>query len=146
MRYPLELRLRPSRRAILLIAAIHLIAAIAFLLMPSWWIKVPMILILGMSLAFAITTERQKLDRILILDESGSLTYGRKGFFLRARPQPGCADFGWAIWLRWRLVSTAPRRRAVSGAMMLMPDNLERQDWRAVRAWLRHRAFVQSSG
>ena len=145
MRYPLQFTLTPSRQVIFMIAAIHLIAAIAFLLLPvSWWIKVPVLLILGASFFLATAAEREKLDRVLILDESGSLAHGRKGFFLRARPQPGCVDLGWAIWLRWQLVSTTPRRRPISGAMMLLPDNIAEQEWRSLRVWLRHCALSES--
>ena len=60
MRYPLELRLKPSRQIIFMIAAIHLIAAIAFLLLhASWWIKVPVLLILGASFTFLISNDPQ---------------------------------------------------------------------------------------
>ena len=37
MRYPIELELVPSRRALVLVAAIHLVAATAFLLSSLPW-------------------------------------------------------------------------------------------------------------
>ena len=99
---------------------------------------------MSVSAELSQTIINNQVTSVLILDESGSLAHGRKGFFLRATPQAGCADLGWAVWLRWQLVPATPRRRAISGAMMLLPDNIAKQEWRSLRVWLRHRAFPES--
>jgi len=136
VRYPLILALRPSGRARLLIAAIHLVAAFAFLgasLSPA--LVLPILLLLALSGWQALSAEQDKAGRVLVLDESGLVGFGAPGGRALGNPLPGCADFGWAVWLQWR--ADADGRRT---ALMLLPDNVPPETWRGVRAWLRHKA------
>lgn len=141
MRYPLILSLRPSRWALLLIAALHLVAAIAFLissLEPAW--RALALLVLGVSLWRAARGEWNKAGRVLVLNDAGLVGFGAPGDEGAGRPLPGCADFGWAIWLQWRDVSASPAARTLPASLMLLPDSVPPATWRAVRAWLRHKA------
>ena len=138
MRYPLELRFTPSFLLIALIAALHLVAAIAILQLSMVWPWWPMVwAVLGISLALAVRAEISKRTRFLALEEAGTLCVRGHGVELRALPA-GCVDLGWAIWLAWRaLPGDAPPPE--KGAMMLLRDNLHADHWRLLRIWLRHK-------
>jgi hypothetical protein len=145
MRYPLILTLRPSRWALVLIAALHLVAAIAFVLSslePA--LRGLALLVLGVSLWRAVQNERNKAGRVLVLDDCGLLGFGAPGDEGAGRPLPGCADFGWAIWLQWQDAAASRAARLLPASLMLLPDNVPSATWRAVRAWLRHKAAAAS--
>lgn len=145
MRYPLELGLRPSRLMLLLNAAIHAIAAFAFLRSSF---PPPLVIVavvgLGVSLRSAIGAEREKARVRLVLQDDGELSvdpdgHGRRTVY--AVPEPGCVDFGWAAWIHWR--GTRVRRssrRPMRGALMLVRGNVSDAEWRGLKIWLRHKA------
>jgi len=143
MRYPLELELAPSRRALVLIAAIHLVAAIAFLLssLPGP-LRILALVALGGSLLVARRGERAKAGLLIVLDDSGKLVVRRADAAEEAQPERGCADFGWAIWLQWRVVDASDPRARRRAAMMLLPDNVPASAWRGLRIWLKHKALA----
>lgn len=145
MRYPLEIRLRPSRLIFLLNAAIHAIAAFAFLRSSF---PLPLVIVavagLGISLRSTIRAEREKACVRLVLEDDGELCMDPDGHGRRlvyAVPQQGCVDFGWAVWIHWRgsRVRRSPRR-PMRGALMLVPGNVGDDEWRGLKIWLRHKA------
>lgn len=138
MRYPLEIPLSPSRRISLLIAAIHLVAAVAFLFssLPCP-VRLPALALIVASLCVALFRERAKAGCAIRLDGSGAFAVGRHGDLHPARLQQGCTDFGWAVWLQWRTDGKGKKGRR--GAVMLAPDNLPQERWRSLRIWLKHK-------
>lgn len=122
-----------------LIAAIHLVAAIAFGYadLPLATTTAALVTILASGLA--CTCAEQDQLPVFEFDDAGAVTINRCGVLLHAGVLPTSTDMGWAIWLQWREVSSlsgAGRRR--SGALMLMPDQFTPSEWRQLRIWLRH--------
>ncbi|MDT3669036.1 MAG: protein YgfX [Aromatoleum sp.] len=143
MRYPIALELVPSRQALALVAAIHVIAATAFLLSSlPWTARLLGAIGLGLSLLLAIRGERAKSALRIVLEDSGKLAVGRDGEVAQAFPERGCTDFGWVIWLQWRVDHTPGQGRNRAGATMLLSDNLSPAARRALRIWLRHKALA----
>lgn len=124
-----------------MIAAIHLVAAIACLMAkPSAAVGAAVLALLGLSAALLVRRERRLADAAIVLEDSGLLGLGLHGRSSRGAPLAGCTDFGWAIWLQWRELATAgaPKRRV--SALMLLPDHVEdAEHWRQLRIWLRHK-------
>ena len=142
MRYPVEIRLVPSRRALFLVAAIHLIAAIAFLLSAlPWAVRILALIALSGSLFMALRAEQAKAAFLIVLENSGMLAVRGETEIMQAAPERDCADFGWAVWLQWRTCASPEARRRPT-AMMLLPDNLPAGLWRVLRIWLKHKALV----
>lgn len=132
---------KPSVTKQVLIAAIHLIAAIAFLSadfpIPPTIAALIAILVSGVACVRAEHAPHSVFE----FDDTGAVTIYRHGVSLRVRVLPTSADMGWAIWLQWREVtslSDAGRRR--SGALMLVPDQLTPREWRQLRIWMRHKS------
>jgi len=151
VRYPLEIGLRSSKLMFLLNAAIHAIAAFAFL-RSSFPLVIVIIVIAGLvlSLRSAIRAEREKARVRLVLQDDGELGvdpdgHGRRTVY--AVPEPGCVDFGWAVWIHWR--GTRLRRssrRTMRGALMLVRGNVSDDEWRRLKIWLRHKAGAARTG
>lgn len=149
MRHPLECRFRPSLRLQFLIAAIHLVAAIAFLassLAPA--LIVAVVAALGVSACLSVVGERRRAGATVVLEESGLLTVCDRGRTVCATPLPSCTDFGWAVWLHWRELAGGQGVRPRTGALMLLPDHVDAATWRLLRIWLRHKsaAAVSATG
>lgn len=142
MRYPLELHLKPSARLQTLIAAIHLIAAIAFVgSRPSVAASGAVLALIGLSAAVLVRRDRCLAGSSIVLEESGLLDLRLRGGSSRGAPLPGCADFGWALWLQWRELAAVAGPRARSNALMLLPDHVgDPSTWRQLRIWLRHKS------
>lgn len=144
MRYPLEIALRPSRMMHLANAAIHAIAAFAFLRSS---LPLPLVIAivcwLALSLRVAVRAECEKAGLRLMLEEGGELRVTSGGDPRRvvyATADGSCADFGWAVWIHWRGARVRRSRgRLTRGAMMLVGGNLGREDWRGLKIWLRHK-------
>ncbi|NMG44213.1 hypothetical protein GPA22_10785 [Aromatoleum toluvorans] len=145
MRYPLEIELRPSRLMHMTNAAIHAIAAFAFVRS-----SLPLLLVIAavgwlmVSLRASIGAEREKAGLRLLLEEGGELRVAPPGGDRRrvvyANAAGSCADFGWAVWIHWRGARVrGARARLLNGAMMLVRDNLGQDDWRGLKIWLRHK-------
>lgn len=143
MRFPLEIQLQSSSWLRALLASFHCLVVVAFVKVA--WHALPLavvaMLVLGLagSAVLSDRAERRKSGLALMLDESGLLTIF-PGEAVTATMQSGCADQGWAVWLRWREPESGAGSR--SGAMMLVPGNLSPDDWRCLRIWLRHKASV----
>lgn len=142
MRYPVELQLLASRRALILVAAIHLVAATAFLLSSlPWVVRLAAAIVAGMSMLVALRGERAKCTLRIVLEDSGKLEVRRNGEDAQAFPARGCTDFGWVIWLQWRTDASRHPARSRAEATMLLSDNLSPAAWRALRIWLKHKAL-----
>lgn len=148
MRYPLQIELQPSRLAQGLSAAIHLIAAFAFVRSSIHLLGVLLgLAIIGLSARVAMRVEAGTKGRILVLEDNGELRIEDPRGVVYALPEATCVDFGWAVWIHWQGARVArPRRRIMRGAMMLLPDNLSAERWRGLRIWLRHKATAQTGG
>jgi len=143
MRYPIELELVPSRQALVLVAAIHLIAATAFLLSSlPWAVRLVAAIGLSVSMLAVIRGERAKSALRIVLEDSGKLTVRRDGAAAQAFPDRRCTDFGWAIWLQWRVDAAPDQVRSRAAAVMLLPENLSPRAWRGLRIWLKHKALA----
>ncbi|WP_332671847.1 protein YgfX [Aromatoleum sp.] len=143
MRYPIELELVPSRQALVLVAAIHLIAATAFLLSSlPWAVRLAAAIALGVSMLVAFRGERAKDGLRMVLEDSGKLAVSCSGEAAQAFLDRGCTDFGWAIWLQWRVAATPDQAPSRAAAVMLLPDNLSPGAWRGLRIWLKHKALA----
>lgn len=138
MRYPLELPLRPSRQALGMIAAVHTIAAIAFLRSSlSAPVLYPVLFVLAVSLFAGLRVEWRKAGRVLTLENDGTLRDGSEVAMLA--PEAGCTDFGWAVWLQWRRHDADAIGTRCRGSIMLLPGNLPGGHWRGLRIWLRQK-------
>ncbi len=139
----LELGLRPSRRLQGLIAAIHSIAAIAFVApgMPML-ASVGGLTVAAVSLVHALRRERRRLaGRVLTLYLDGQLSIEGPDGLVRGRVAPSSTDFGWAMFIQWQAPGDEPVGRRATGSLMLLPDALSRpENWPTLRAWLRHRS------
>lgn len=136
MRYPRTIAVRRSWHPLLLIAAIHLVAAISFVsLLPAAGWVVGGLLVLGGSATHALARVRRDALARIELGDDGLLYLPDEegeGYGLSARP----TDFGWARWLQWR--EEGGRGRAV----MLWRAQCSGEDWRALGLWLRHKAVL----
>lgn len=141
MVFPLILDPKPSLTKQCLIAAIHLVAAIAFLNadFPVSATIVALLAIIPSGVAWMRAEHTP--HAVLEFEDTGAVTMHRRGASLRVRVLPTSVDMGWAIWLQWCEVTSlsggVPRR---SGALMLMPDQCLRGEWRQLRIWLRHKS------
>lgn len=125
-----------------MIAAIHLVAAIAFSPLHLSFAALSCIwMVIAVAGAFSVWRDRVRVIPSLDFACDGSLAIVTDGGLVQARLQPSSTDFSWAIWLHWREQSPADhqgRRRRHSGALMLMPDQCTACEWRQLRIWLRH--------
>lgn len=146
MRQALACRLKPSRRLQLLIAAIHLVAAIAIVassLAPV--LIVALVAVLTVSASLSLVAERRRAELTVVFDDAGLLTLRDRARTVCATPLPSCTDFGWAVWLHWRELAGGHRARPRSAALMLLPDHVDATTWRLLRIWLRHKSAAAVS-
>lgn len=136
MRYPLRIELRSSRRAVWLNAAIHSVAAFSFL-QSSFHPALIAVVIAGLvwSLRRSFKREAAKGLGALTLEDGPSLRFEDALGERRGVIDGRSADFGWALWLRWKGLGAGSR----GGALMLLPDNLNENAWRGLRIWMRHK-------
>nr|WP_076603989.1 hypothetical protein [Aromatoleum tolulyticum] len=131
-------------------AAIHAIAAFAFL-RSSFPLPFVIVIVAGLafSLRSAIRAERAKAGVCLVLQDNGELYVdpdGRGRRTVYAVAEPGCVDFGWAVWIHWR--GTRVRRSSrlpIVGALMLVRGNVGGDEWRGMKVWLRHKVGAARS-
>lgn len=135
MRYPRTIALRRVPHGTLLIAAIHLVAAISFVHLyaqrPLW--TVGGLALLLASLLVVLQGARRAGVAVIELGDDGLLRFpGRPE--VEGQPCGRMADFGVLLWLEWR-ESPSGRRRA----LMLWRAACADEDWRALGLWLRHK-------
>lgn len=144
----MSLVFRSSRWLSCMIAAIHVVAAIALLYLDyPWWMWLAMFVLLAMSCLHGVRRVDATRIRQLRAEEDGSFALERSGGASTvARVLPSTTDFGWAIWLHWRPVSNdSVEAVATKGAEMLLADQCSRDEWRRFRVWLRHRSAASLS-
>lgn len=137
MRYPRTIVVRASPRSFILIAAIHLVAAISFahLLHESRW-SGGGLLLLAFSFSLSWWAIRRNAVSCIELGDDGLLRFpDRDG---EGQPCGRMADFGAVRWLEWR----EGRRRF---ALVLWRAECSAEDWRALGAWLRHKAALRGA-
>ena len=160
MQFPFELKLQPSRLVMASVLVAHLAAALALFHVPGLGGVVDgeasLSRILAAALAWtvwclslvrALRAERAKRGCTLWLEDDGLVEVlvdgAEQGVLCRVRPH-SAVTLDWAVWFRLAAVEPAPRQ-PVGGArtpstMMLLASNVQGQDWRLLRIWLRHRA------
>ena len=161
MEFPLELRLQPSRVMMASVLVAHLAAALALFHVPGLRVvslvgeaSLANILagtlawvVLCLSLVNALRAERSKRGCRLWLEGDGLVEVlvegAEQGVLCRVRPH-SAVTLDWAVWFRLLAVEPVSRQsvnavRAPTG-MMLLASNVQDQDWRLLRIWLRHRA------
>ena len=160
MQFPFELKLQPSRLVMASALVAHLAAALALFHVPGLGDVVDGEASLGrilaatlawamwcLSLVRALRAERSKRGCSLWLEDDGLVEVlvdgAEQGVLCRVRPHSAVA-LDWAVW--FRLLAVEPvSTQPVSGVrtptgMMLLASNVQDQDWRLLRIWLRHRA------
>ena len=161
MRYPVALRLRPSGAVMTSVVAAHLAATLAFfhvlavrrvgfefgpLVISLTAVQILCVVVLLSSAVLGLRREWAKRSLILVLADDGTILCEAPERAGRYHLDSGAVDFGWAVWLRLR--PEGSDAAAVAGArrggrfLMLLPANLCPADsWRALRIWLRHKAY-----
>lgn len=127
------LRSPPSLRCTSLVAAIHLIAATAFLHLPFLSL-IGFFGLFALVVSFALHFVRRR-TLVFVLDDEGRFARLDAGEELEARLEASTTDFGFVVWLVW----SEPPSRRLRGRMLLRADYPE-EEWRALSIWLRHRA------
>lgn len=136
MRYPRIIVQRAAAHGFILIAAIHLVAAISFVHLldsrPLW--AVGGLLLVGLALMASLRAMRRTACHEIELGDDGCLRFpDRPG--VDGRPCGRMADFGVMRWLEWHESPVGHRR-----ALMLWRAACTPEDWRALGIWLRHKA------
>jgi hypothetical protein len=161
VQFPLELKLQASRLMMASVLVAHVAAALALFHVPGLSVvavfgeaSLARILagtlawvVLCLSLVRALRAERSKRGCSLWLEDDGLIEVLRdgaeQGVLCRVRPH-SAVTLDWAVWFGLVVVEPASKQ-PVSGArtpasMMLLASNVQGQDWRLLRIWLRHRA------
>lgn len=131
MRYPRVIGLGKSFRMFSLIAAIHLVAAIAFAHL-SWTSPIPWLGLTVLALSLLWHAMRPPSVLSIELGDDGRIHALRGEVVSELRVDGVTTDFGWAIWLVWW--ETGHLR-----ARLLLRADHPPEDWRALAVWLRHK-------
>jgi hypothetical protein len=163
MRYPLAVGLQPSKRVMASVVIAHGAAALAlFFALESrgqvaWagiavsarLVVLVVIALLAGSMLHALRREWAKRALHLVLADDGSVYCEHLANDVPFRLDRGAVDLGWAIWIRLRPEKIHRDRDEAQLALrkpvilMLVPSNvLPQGNWRALRIWLRHKAFA----
>ncbi|MER2553493.1 MAG: protein YgfX [Thauera sp.] len=153
MRFPVELRLQPSSMIMASVLVAHLAAALALFHVHAfvphaggagdWLFAALGWALLVVSLAHGLQGQRRLRGCTMWLEEDGTLELRREGGPLDGlfNVQPGSqVVLSGAVWFAVRPLAVAEtllRRRGM--ALMLVSDNLGRDGFRLLRAWLLHR-------
>lgn len=137
MRYPRSIAVRASARSFILIAAIHLIAAISFAhLVFAPGLAAAGLLLLVFCFGLSWRAVRRNAVSCIELGEDGVLRFAQRD--AEGQPCGRRADFGLVRWIEWQ----EGRRHH---ALMLWRAECSQEDWRALGVWLRHKASPQAS-
>jgi hypothetical protein len=141
--FPREIRAGVSKRIMAGLVAGHILVGVGFGASSLGGLaKAGGYIALVISLAAGVHRQKRQARLGLLLREDGLLAIsppGEDGYL--AQPGRSCVDFGWAVWLAWKEEGERPRRSAVR---MVAADAMPAEDWRHLRAWLRHKAaFVR---
>jgi toxin CptA len=128
----LTLAILPSRRLRWLVATMHLLAAAAALLADLEW-PYRAAVIVAVAAGFFVSM-RQPQALYLRCRADGSLNVRHGEDWLPAELLPDTLVLSWLAVLRYR-----PDGEARPKACVILPDSLERDDFRQLRVWLRWR-------
>lgn len=144
MVYPLALTLQPSIGLLAPVLAAHAAVGLALFhsgLPLSGLTGGILLALVPVSALMAIVSERRKRALILVLHEDGGMSVQRPGEApCTARVRPGAVAFSQVIWVQLELFETELRRRRRLN-LMLVSSNVQADQWRAIKVWLRHRAL-----
>ena len=136
MQLPITVKLRPSRNLVLLLIAAHLVALLAVTLIELLvWTKLALLLLIGISFwncrKFWYGARRINL---LTLRDDGVLDY------TRMNGETGQASIHPQSTVTPSLTVILLRQEGRLEALVLLPDALDREDYRRLRLWLRWRS------
>ncbi|GHT80921.1 hypothetical protein AGMMS49960_03480 [Betaproteobacteria bacterium] len=143
--YPLSIRLRPSRKLLLAVFALHGGAALALLCMKlPWWASAVSLLAVAVSAYQAWRVQRAKAGLALELFSDGGLGLRQTHFASEIQwvsLAPGVVVFPSVIWFALRVHAADGRPRWLR--LMLVEGEVG-AEWKMLRTWLRHRALEAS--
>lgn len=140
----LSLRLTPSPTLLLVGCAAHLVLlGVCYFGIESTWIGTGCGVAIVVSLIGFLSDEQRKRGRILMLDDAGLVALGDPSSSLAAQPIKHLTDYRWVVWLSWQAPASAARPGRTT-SLMLLPDHLAGEEWRALKIWLRHHAMFVS--
>ena len=134
MRFPRAVRLVFSRRLLVLVATLGVMASAAASQLGAWFLAV-VVTAACLGLARVVRMQAGLHERSLILADDGTCRWdGADSAHVLV---VGTSDLGWALWLRCAGSDSGgwPWGRA----LMLLPDQMSGDDWRALRIWARHK-------
>lgn len=155
MHFPLTIALRPSRRVMASILALHCGAGLALFHVPALsmvqdgaWFSASRLLAVAawtallLSLGRALKAERDKGGMRLTLHANGLVSRKDATDAAPYAVAGGGVDLGWAVWLPLADANGAvgPGRGRVRERLMLSRANVAPSHWRLLRIWLRHKA------
>ncbi|WP_300319256.1 protein YgfX [Accumulibacter sp.] len=140
MFFPIDIELRRSRRLLLLIVALHLVAAACLLVLP--WPPAPRYLLLSLVAVSAWQALRPSRIAGLRLLASGELICVlASGERVSAIVRTDTVVFSQLVVLRVRVSETGR-----GDSLALLPDALSAEQFRMLRLWLRWRAIPGEPG
>jgi len=135
------IEIRPSRLLVILVVAVHAVAAFSFRFaaMPAWAWTGGGICVLSLG-CFMFSRSRRATRSVALMDD-GKLVFepGRPEEF-ETKLRAGSVFSRAAVWLAWQ----GDARR--QGALMVLPDQLTAADWRTLQVWVRLRAALSGAG
>ncbi|WP_449192338.1 hypothetical protein [Thauera sp.] len=156
MHEPLIIALRPSPGVMASVSVAHVAAALALFHVPAFGLKallggqgVMQAVIAGsagcvlfVSLIRALVQEWRKRRLHLVLNEAGEISLLQPAAPpLRGRVVPhSIVVFEWAVWFQSCPEFEGRMRPGRSRRFMIVAANLDAQQWRGLRIWLRHEA------
>lgn len=160
MHFPLTIALRPSRRVMASILALHVGAGLALFHVPALSLARGALLSMStlaplaawgavlLSLVLALRAELAKRGVVLTLHGNGLLSHGEGAVSRSFALADGHVDLGWAVWLPLAEEQIGVRRGSswFGSRLMLTRANLPESQWRPLRIWIRHKAAPVDEG
>jgi len=161
MHFPLTIALRPSRRVMASILALHFGAGLALFHVPALsvvpggtWLSMlglaPLVAwgVVLLSLVLSLRAEQAKRGVVLTLHGNGLLSREEGVDSCLFALVDGHVDLGWAVWLPLSREHDGVRIRSAwfGPRLMLTRANLPAPHWRPLRIWIRHRAAQRDGG
>lgn len=131
-----NLTIRPSRRLHIASTAVHLLACVAVLLaeLAVWFQGVALVAVV----ASLVNSLRPASVLGLRCQADGGLAIRLDGDWLTVAIAPVTVVLSWLVVLRYRRTAAAREETVV-----ILPDGLDRDDFRRLRVWLKWRARLE---
>ena len=124
-----DVNVRPSRTLAGAVAALHLLAGAAILAAAlDWPYRAALLCTVAASLVLSL---RRRQGAVLRCQDDGGLAIRRGDDWAPVRLLPDTLVWPWLAVLRYRI----DERRATT--LAVLPDSLEKDDFRRLRVWLR---------